>query len=196
MTKERLIELWEEHVADEFSIKDAQATIDTMCEDAYVNHVPTLAGGYGREELLAFYSKDFIPVMPPDTSITPVSRTVGENQLVDEMIFSFTHSQPIPWMLPGVSADLSEGAHSPGGDGRLSRRQACARAHLLGPSFCVEADRPFERPGTSRLWGRNGRKSSRSQAADRSYSAGEGRVSIVMWPNSSQWQAHVYGNER
>ncbi len=103
MTKERLIELWEEHVADEFTVKDAQATIDTMCEDAYVNHVPTLAGGYGKKELLAFYSKDFIPVMPPDTTITPVSRTVGENQLVDEMIFSCTHSQPIPWLLPGVA---------------------------------------------------------------------------------------------
>ena len=102
MTKERLIELWEEHIADEFTVKDAQATIDTMCEDAYVNHVPTLAGGSGKKELLAFYSKDFIPAMPPDTTITPISRTVGENQLVDEMIFSFTHSQPIPWMLPGV----------------------------------------------------------------------------------------------
>jgi carboxymethylenebutenolidase len=32
-----------------------------------------------------------------------VSRTVGENQLVDEMIFSFTHTQEIPWMLPGVA---------------------------------------------------------------------------------------------
>jgi carboxymethylenebutenolidase len=102
MTKEHLIKLWEEHIADEFTVKDAQATIDTMCEDAYVNHVPTMAGGSGKEELLAFYSQDFIPVMPPDTTITPVSRTVGENQLVDEMIFSFTHSQPIPWMLPGV----------------------------------------------------------------------------------------------
>ncbi len=35
-----MIELWEEHVADEFVVKDAQATIKTMGEDAYVNHVP------------------------------------------------------------------------------------------------------------------------------------------------------------
>jgi len=40
--------------------------------------------------------------MPPDTTLTPVSRTVGENQLVDEMIFSFTHTEEMPWMLPGV----------------------------------------------------------------------------------------------
>ena len=103
MTKECLVELWEEHVADEFSVKDAQATIDTMCDDAYVNHVPTLAGGNGKEELLTFYSTDFIPVMPPDLQMVAVSRTVGENQLVDEMVLSFTHSQPIPWMLPGVA---------------------------------------------------------------------------------------------
>ena len=41
--------------------------------------------------------------MPPDTTLTPVSRTVGEDQLVDEMIFSFTHTQEIPWMLPGLA---------------------------------------------------------------------------------------------
>jgi carboxymethylenebutenolidase len=41
--------------------------------------------------------------MPPDTTLTPISRTVGENQLVDEMIFSFTHTQEMPWMLPGVA---------------------------------------------------------------------------------------------
>ena len=40
--------------------------------------------------------------MPPDTSLTAVSRTVGEDQLVDEMIFSFTHTQEMPWMLPGI----------------------------------------------------------------------------------------------
>src|SRR5207302_2498700 len=52
--------------------------------------------------LRAFYSQDFIPRMPPDTTLTPVSRTVGDDQLVDEMIFSFTHTEEMPWMLPGV----------------------------------------------------------------------------------------------
>jgi carboxymethylenebutenolidase len=27
---------------------------------------------------------------------------VGDDQLVDEMIFSFTHTQEMPWILPGV----------------------------------------------------------------------------------------------
>src|SRR5215470_15330927 len=102
MDKEELIRLWGEHIAHEFQTHDTEATLETMVPDAYVNHIPVLTGGYGREALRAFYSHDFIPAMPPDTSITPVSRTVGEDQLVDEMIFSFTHTQPVPWMLPGV----------------------------------------------------------------------------------------------
>jgi len=61
-----------------------------------------MTGGYGKAELRAFYSRDFIPRMPPDTALTPVSRTIGADQLVDEMIFSFTHTEEMPWMLPGV----------------------------------------------------------------------------------------------
>ena len=94
--------LWEEHTAHEFSTRDTEATLATMVEDAYVNHVPVLTGGRGKSELRRFYSNDFIPKMPPDTTLTPVSRTVGEDQLVDEMIFSFTHTIEMPWMLPGV----------------------------------------------------------------------------------------------
>jgi carboxymethylenebutenolidase len=97
-----LIQLWEEHTKHEFTTRDTEATLATMVEDAYVNHVPVMTGGYGKSALRDFYSQDFIPSMPPDTTLTPVSRTVGEDQLVDEMIFSFTHTREIPWMLPGV----------------------------------------------------------------------------------------------
>lgn len=102
MEKAALIALWEEHIADEFQTHDVEATLATMVPDAYVNHVPTMTGGYGIPALRVFYSRDFIPTLPPDTRITPVSRTVDEHQLVDEMIFSFTHTQPVPWMLPGI----------------------------------------------------------------------------------------------
>ncbi len=95
--------LWQEHTDHEFVTRDTEATLATMVEDAYVNHIPVLTGGRGKNALRAFYSKDFIPSMPPDTTLTPISRTVGETQLVDEMIFSFTHSQEMPWMLPGVA---------------------------------------------------------------------------------------------
>ena len=102
MLPAEMIKLWEEHTRHEFATRDTESTLATMTEDAYVNHVPVMTGGCGKAALREFYSRDFIPSMPPDTTLTPVSRTVGENQLVDEMIFSFTHTQEIPWMLPGV----------------------------------------------------------------------------------------------
>jgi carboxymethylenebutenolidase len=97
-----LARLWEEHTSHEFTTRDTEATLATMVDDAYVNHVPVLTGGYGKAALRDFYSQRFIPTMPPDTTLTPVSRTVGESQLVDEMIFSFTHTLEMPWMLPGI----------------------------------------------------------------------------------------------
>jgi carboxymethylenebutenolidase len=102
MPSRDLSELWDEHTAHEFTTRDTEATLATMVENAYVNHVPVMTGGYGKEALRAFYSRDFIPKMPADTTLTPVSRTIGTDQLVDELIFSFTHSEEMPWMLPGV----------------------------------------------------------------------------------------------
>jgi carboxymethylenebutenolidase len=97
-----LEQLWQQHTSHEFETRDTESTLATMVDDACVNHVPVMTGGSGKEALRAFYSQEFIPHMPPDTTLTPVSRTVGENQLVDEMIFSFTHTQEMPWMLPGI----------------------------------------------------------------------------------------------
>src|SRR6266849_5448559 len=102
LAQQRLSELWDEHVRYEFSTRNTEYTLATMVEDAYVNHIPVLTGGVGREELHEFYSKRFIPQMPPDTEMTPVSRTIGEDQIVDEMIFKFTHTIPMDWMLPGI----------------------------------------------------------------------------------------------
>ena|ERR1700760_1104807 len=94
--------IWEEHTAHEFNTRDTDATLGTMVDDAYVNHVPVMTGGHGKAELEQFYSHDFIPAMPPDTQLRSISRTIGTDQLVDELIFSFTHTQEMPWMLPGV----------------------------------------------------------------------------------------------
>jgi carboxymethylenebutenolidase len=101
--QETLRQLWEEHVRYEFSTRNTEETLATMVEDAYVNHIPVLTGGVGQDELREFYSKRFIPQMPPDTEMIPVSRTIGEDQLVDEMVFKFTHSIRMDWMLPGVA---------------------------------------------------------------------------------------------
>jgi carboxymethylenebutenolidase len=75
-----------------------------MVADAYVNHVPVMTGGVGHAELREFYSRRFIPQMPPDTNMTPVSRTIGIDRVVDEMVFVFTNTIKMDWMLPGVEA--------------------------------------------------------------------------------------------
>jgi carboxymethylenebutenolidase len=98
-----LEQLWEEHVRHEFATRNTEDTLATMVEDAYVNHIPVLTGGVGKDELREFYSKRFIPQMPPDTEMITISRTVGNDQLVDEMVFKFTHTIRMDWMLPGVA---------------------------------------------------------------------------------------------
>ena len=101
--QQALNDLWEEHLRDEFGTKDTAATLETMVPDAYVNHIPVLTGGVGLAQLEEFYSRHFIPKMPADTEIVPISRTIGTDRLVDEMIFRFTHTIEMDWMLPGVA---------------------------------------------------------------------------------------------
>lgn len=98
-----LIDTWEQHLRCEFTDRDPASTVATMSDDNYVNHVPVMTGGRGREELLAFYGSHFIPKMPADTLLTPVCRTVGQGRVVDEMIFAFTHDIEMDWMLPGIA---------------------------------------------------------------------------------------------
>jgi carboxymethylenebutenolidase len=100
---QRLQQLWAEHLQGEFESKDVEATLATMVEDAYVNHMPVNTGGRGKDALRGFYRDDFIPSWPPDLQITPVNRVVGDGQLVDELHITFSHSKPMPWLLPGVS---------------------------------------------------------------------------------------------
>jgi carboxymethylenebutenolidase len=93
---------WDDHVKYEFATRNTDDTLETMVADAYVNHVPVMTGGVGHDELREFYSQRFIPQMPPDTAMTPVSRTIGVDRIVDEMVFEFTHTIKMDWMLPGV----------------------------------------------------------------------------------------------
>jgi carboxymethylenebutenolidase len=74
-----------------------------MTPDAYVNHVPTLTGGYGAKELHRFYQHHFISRLPADTKVVPVARTIGPDRVVDEIIFCFTHTCEIDFLIPGVA---------------------------------------------------------------------------------------------
>jgi len=101
--QELLQNLWEEHLRFEFETRNTEATLDTMVADAYVNDIPVLTGGRGRNELREFYAQRFIPQMSPDTEMTPISRTIGNDRLVEEFVFRFTHTMKMDWMLPGIA---------------------------------------------------------------------------------------------
>ncbi len=96
--------LWERHMACEFETHDADATMRTMVPEPYVNHVPTLTGGVGYHDLREFYANHFIPRLPPDTKIIPVTRTIGANRVIDEFVVCFTHDREVDFMAPGVPA--------------------------------------------------------------------------------------------
>jgi len=97
-----MVDLWEEHLKAEFQDKDARASCDTLVARPYLNHVPVLTGGVGRRQLEHFYGQYFIPGMPADVELVPISRTVGQNRIVDEFIFCCTHTVQMDWLLPGV----------------------------------------------------------------------------------------------
>ena len=102
MDQAAMVALWESHCRAEFETRDLDATMATMVAEPSVNHVPTMTGGRGHDAVRRFYRDHFIGGSPPDTSLTPVSRTIGQDQIVDEMIFAFTHTQTMDWMLPGI----------------------------------------------------------------------------------------------
>jgi carboxymethylenebutenolidase len=100
--QQAMIALWEKHLGCEFQSKNAGETLATMVERPYVNHIPVLTGGMGKRQLARFYGRYFIPQMPPDVEMVPISRTVSRDTVVDEFVFRFTHSLQMDWMLPGV----------------------------------------------------------------------------------------------
>lgn len=97
-----MLETFQRHMTAEVT-GDIETALATMTDDPYVNHVPVMTGGVGRDGVRHFYSHHLVgKFFPPETEIVNVSRTIGEDQLVEELVVKFTHTMPIEWMLPGV----------------------------------------------------------------------------------------------
>ncbi|PGH01457.1 carboxymethylenebutenolidase [Blastomyces parvus] len=94
--------IWDEHTYFEFGDRSVAKTMATMVQEPYVNHVPTMTGGIGRNRLTTFYRHHFIFNNPDDTHLELISRTVGIDRIVDEFIFSFTHDKMIDWLIPAI----------------------------------------------------------------------------------------------
>jgi carboxymethylenebutenolidase len=98
----QMVALFEKHVGAELA-GDLDTTMATMCDDPHLNHVPTMAGGVGQAGVRAFYRDHLVgKFFPPDVKMAGVSRTVGEDRVVEELFITFTHTTEIDWLLPGV----------------------------------------------------------------------------------------------
>jgi len=102
ISSENIEDIFDEHIKRELVDKDVDTTMKTMVKEPYVHLVPVLTGGKGYDEVYNFYKKDFIGKTPKDFKVTNISRTVSKDQVVGELILSFTHDIEMDYFLPGV----------------------------------------------------------------------------------------------
>lgn len=89
-------------IRNRFENRSVAHTMATMVQEPYVNHIPTMTGGIGREELTAFYTNHFIYSNPEGTELELISRTIGVDRIVDEFIFKLEHNRMVDWLIPGL----------------------------------------------------------------------------------------------
>ena len=100
--QQAILDLFHKHVEAELA-GDLETTMATMTDDPHLHNVPTMIGGVGRDGVRAFYRDHLVgKFFPPDVTMTPVSTTIGNDRIVDEVVIAFTHTEPINWLLPGV----------------------------------------------------------------------------------------------
>jgi carboxymethylenebutenolidase len=100
--QQAMVALFQRHVDAELA-GDLETTMATMTDNPHLNHVASMAGGVGRDGVRAFYRDHLVgKFFPPDVTMTNVSRTVGRDQVVEELVIGFTHTTPVDWILPGV----------------------------------------------------------------------------------------------
>jgi hypothetical protein len=168
-----LVAVWEEHLGQEFAARNPDAPTHTMVADPDLNHVPTMTGGVGLDEVKRFYKYHMVPVNPPDMAIAPISRTVGTDSIVDEMIVKFTHDRVIDYLLPGIPPTGAAGGDCRCRGGPIPRWKAGQRTHLLGSGFGAGADRQA-RSGRSSYRRRRSRAESRGPNAAKQSAHGAG----------------------
>jgi len=102
-TELAIIHLLEKHVNAELA-GDLDTTMATMSEDPHLFNIPNMMGGNGYDGVRSFYKDHLVgKFFPPDVTMNRVSLTVGTNQIIEELVISFTHTTEIDWLLPGIA---------------------------------------------------------------------------------------------
>jgi len=95
--------VFDAHMAAEFEQHDADATMETMTAEPYLTHVPVVTGGVGHRDLHDFYRDHFVTKWPADLSVERITRTQGDDILIDEFIVRYTHDVVMDAILPGIA---------------------------------------------------------------------------------------------
>jgi len=97
-----MVSIFEQHVQAELD-GDLETTMNTMNDNPHLHNVPSMVGGYGKSGVRKFYQNHLVgKFFPADVKMERVSLTVGDEQLVEELVISFTHTTEIEWMLPQI----------------------------------------------------------------------------------------------
>ena len=102
-TEDTLSSAWEQHLAAEFAAQSPEHALATMTAAPYVNVVALMIGARGRDDGRDCSAHHCLSHIPPDMETGPVSRTIGQGRVVDELIRRFTHAIRMDWLLPGLA---------------------------------------------------------------------------------------------
>jgi len=102
LTSTEMVVLWNTHTYSEFVTRDVSETMTTFGPNPYIYSIPTRAGGNSTQTCDVFYQEDFTMTNPPDIASVLISRTIGDYQIVDETVASFTHTTEMGWILPNI----------------------------------------------------------------------------------------------
>ncbi|MDO8528200.1 MAG: ester cyclase [Deltaproteobacteria bacterium] len=101
--QQAMLDLFQKHVDAELK-GDLETTMATMTDHPHLMNVPNGMGGFDRKGVRDFYSKHLVgKFFPPDVQMTTVSRTIDADQIVEELVITFTHTMTMDWMLPNIA---------------------------------------------------------------------------------------------
>ena len=100
--EQEMINLLELHINAELQ-GDLTTTMSTMTDAPHLLNVPNMMGGDDYIGVKRFYENHLVgKFFPPDVEMHRISLTVGKQQIVEELVIQFTHTEVIDWMLPNI----------------------------------------------------------------------------------------------
>ena len=100
--EQEMINVLEQHVEAEMN-GDLELTMATMTENPHLLNVPNMMGGDDFDGVKTFYKDHLVgKFFPPDVEFNRISLTIGKDQIVEELVISFTHTKKVYWCLPNI----------------------------------------------------------------------------------------------